>query len=141
MLKKLVKPVEVVKIQDQEIKLHGLTMEDLAEILESLPDEVLGMVGTGRDLNVMTLVSKFPQVANMLVVKSAHVEPDDVKESLEAVNDMVVAHKIMCLKRIWDLTVPDEAAATELKNVASSLYKKAISLGASTLPSQKAQQK
>ena len=130
MLKKLINPIATVNIQGQEITLHGLTMEDLTEIIESLPDDVLNLIGQGQDLNLFKLVTKFPAIASMIVVKSARVPPEDIKESLEAASGMVIAHKAMCLKRIWELTVPDAEAQAELKNVASSLYQKALTLGA-----------
>lgn len=130
MLKKLINPIATVMIQGQEITLHGLTMEDLTEIIESLPDDVLNLIGNGQDLNLFKLVTKFPAIASMIVVKSARTPAEDVKESLEAVSRMVIAHKAMCLKRIWELTVPDAEAQAELKNVASSLYQKALTLGA-----------
>ena len=130
MFKKLVKPIQTVTIQNQDIDLYGLTMEDIAEVIEALPEDVLNMFGDGRDLSIVKLVTKFPKVAALLLVKSANVPKEDVSESLEAIASMGFAHKVMCLKAVWDLTVPDDEAFEALKNVGRSLYKQTQTLGA-----------
>ena len=133
MFKKLVRPIQTVTVQGQDIDLHGLTMEDIAEVIEALPDDVLNLVGTAKDLNIGRLITKFPKVSAMILVKSARVPEEDIEESMEGILSMGFAHKVMCMKAVWDLSVPDEAALDALKNVGGSLYRQVQKLGADSL--------
>ena len=130
MFKKLLSPTSTVTIQGEEIKLHGLTMQDIADVIEALPDDVLKMFEQKRDLNIIGMVTKFPKVSALMLMKSAKVPPEDIKESMEAISNMGFAHKVMCLTTVWNLTVPDDEALTALKNAVRSLYQQVLKMGA-----------
>jgi len=101
MLRDLVIETKEVKIGNASFSVHGITMEDLADLLGDYTTE-LGLLFDGK-LPMERLVIEVPLLASKIIALAAD-EPDQINK----VRKMSFASQLETMEAIWDLTVPDD---------------------------------